>query len=136
MVGLWWYTDSGEVWGLFKPIEEAVPSGRYLHYDTMKYHLIEWETILKAFCNTQDEIDYYLSKGYKSLERGSVIYDSFNLNYLVICSKSLIKDDTFKKKVIEYYELDPDNVVFEALDHYCKVSYTGNPNLDRIIDEF
>lgn len=135
-VGIWWYTDSGEVWGLLKPTEEAVPYEGYLQYDAIKNHISEWRKVLNAFCKNQDEINSYISKGYRSLERGRVLFDIANQCYKVTCSKNLVNDNRFKSKIISYYGLDFNKVVFEALDHYCKIAYTGNPALDRFLDEF
>lgn len=133
-VGIWWYTDSGEVLGLLKPTDEGVLDGVYIQYSDRDNHLTEWRHALEMFIDDPELRENIYRKGYRSLERGRVIYNTRTQIYEVTCSKQLVNDKEFRNKIIEYYSLSNVRVEFVALDHYTKISYTGNSALDSFID--
>ena len=129
LVGIWWYTGT-DIIGVSKPVDDAEIDGPYVQYSNTENHLTLWRKVINSnFSST--EADNIISKGYKSLERGRVIYDLRTRTYLVTCSNNVVNNIEFRKKIIAYFNLSDDRVDFEPLSHYRKVELTGNWALDN-----
>lgn len=129
LVGLWWYTPDKEIWGVSKSVDDGVNDGLYIHYDSKDNHLNQWSKVVKDNC--KENAQEIINKGYKSFERGRVLYNVKTWSYEVTCSEKLVNDEEFKRKCIEYFNLKDEVVDFFALDHYYVASITGNPALDQ-----
>lgn len=128
LIGIWWYTDEGQVIGLSEPVDYGRVDGRYIQYSKGN-HMSNWQKVVTEFMSTQSE--ELIAKGFKSLYRGRVFYDTMTACYVVTCSEDLIKDIPFRNAVTEYFQLSECNRRFEALDHYrYKNELTGNPAVD------
>ncbi len=75
-----------------------------------------------------------MEKGYKSLERGRVIYNTATMMYEITCSARMIHNTNFRKNIVDYYLLSDNRFEFVQLNHYYKVELTGNPILDEFIE--
>lgn len=131
LVAIWWYTDGGEFWDFSKPLEDAENDFGYLQYSTTKNHLNMWKTAVETFVPNVEEQKVIYSKGYKSIERGRVVYNIRTQTYEVICSATLVNDTVFRNNCLDYFKLRGNRVDFEALNHYYKSELTGNDYLDN-----
>lgn len=133
LIGIWWYTDSGEVWAAAAPANSGIIDGMYVQYSDVENHLTLWSRIVKE--NTsKSEADRIISKGYKSLERGRVIYNTATMCYEITCSNNLIYDKAFRQGIIDHFQLAESQFEFVCLDHYQKTELSGNPALDAFIE--
>ena len=130
-IGIWWYTDSGDIWAVIKPTDDGVLDGQYIQYSDKENHLTLWRKVVSDNVSDPKLAHDTISKGYKSLERGRVIYNTAKQCYEVICSDKLVKDTTFRNKIVDYFQLSGNRVEFESLNHYYKYELTGNPALDN-----
>lgn len=120
-IGIWWYTDNKDIWAKLKPTDQGYLDGVYYQYENTTDPLNAWK---------QNEAPKLISKGYKSLESGRVIYNTATQCYEVICSKELVNDKEFRDKLVAAFNLSGNRVEFNALSHYYKSELTGNPALD------
>ena len=139
-IGIWWYTDEGEIWGVMKHPDDGVLSGPYVQYSDTENHLTLWSSVVKDNVNSNNkeiklDAQKIINKGYKSLERGRVIYDTRTMCYVVVCSANLVNDTAFREAVVDYYQLAGNQIDFVQNDHYYKAELTGNLALDSFYYE-
>ena len=128
-IGIWWYTDEGDIWGVMKPTDEGVLDGVFLQYSDTENHSSLWSSVVKDNVSDSSAQAEIISKGYKSLHRGRVIYNTATMCYQVTCGSELVDDVEFRKKIVEYYQLSGNQVEFLAIPtHYHKVDIS-NPAL-------
>ena len=132
LVGIWWYTDNGEFWDFSKTLDNAENDNGYLQYSTTKNHLNLWRKAVERFVKDKTKWDEIYNKGYKSIERGRVVYNVRTQCYEVVCSKELVNDMNFRKACKDYFGLNGNRVDFEALNHYCKQELTENTAIDNL----
>lgn len=132
LVSIWWYTDSGEFWDFSKTLDDAEDDYGYLQYSTTKNHLNLWREAVRQHIEDPELQKVIISKGYKSIERGRVVFNVRTQCYEVICSKELVNDLAFRKQCKEHFRLSGNRVEFEALNHYSKRELTGNPAVDEL----
>ena len=136
LVAIWWYTDDGEFWDFSKTLDDAEQDYDYLQYSKTKNHLNLWKLATDTYVKDKTIRKNIYEKGYKSIERGRVIYNIRTQTYEVICSKALVDDIDFKNKCIEHFNLTGNRVDFESLNHYYKIELTGNPSIDKFYFDF
>lgn len=134
LVGIWWYTDNRDIWALSCPVDSGVLDGVYVQYSDNKNHMNMWNSIVKEHVQDEDEQQKILAKGYRSIERGRVIYNTATMSYEVTCSNSLINDKEFRSAIASYFQLEGNRYEFVALNHYGKLELTGNPAVDSFIE--
>lgn len=134
LIGIWWYTDSGDIWGVTKPTDDGVLDGMNIQYSDKDNHMTLWSSVLKDNVDDEEEISEYLKKGFRCLERGRVIYNTAAMVYQIICSKDIINNESFRSAVVDYFQLDSARYEFVPLDHYNKIELTGNPAVDAMIE--
>lgn len=131
LVGIWWYTPSKDIIGVTKSIDDGVSDGDYIQYDDKQNHLTLWRKVIKD--NYKEPVaSKIISKGYKSFERGRVIYNLRTQCYEITCSKNLVNDLEFRKKIIDYFNLGSDRKDFVSLGHYYVAELTGNKFIDDL----
>ena len=135
LVAIWWYTDNGEFWDFSKTLDDAEQDFNCLQYSSTKNHLSLWRDVVNNHVKNEEERKQLISKGYKSIERGRVVYNLQNQRYEIICSEKLVNDPEFRKKCIDYFNLGSDKYEFFALNHYGKQELTGNPYVDSMYYE-
>jgi hypothetical protein len=134
LVSIWWYTDTGEFWSVSCTLDNAVDSYGYLQVSLTDNHMNLWRKVVYDNADPA-EADKIISKGYKSIERGRVVFNVRTQAYEVICSKALVNDAEFRDACIQYFGLSGNRYSFEALSHYGKQELTGNPVLDKLYYE-
>ena len=132
LIGIWWYTDEGHIWAVKKPADEGALDGPYLHYSDTESHFTLWKRMVTQNISDSQAATARISLGFKSLERGRVIYDTRTQCYEVTCSETLYLDNDFRTKIKKAYNLEHSRVTFVHLHHYRKLCLTGNPVLDAI----
>lgn len=128
-IGIWWYTDEGEIWAQSDFTDNGIQYGPYLQYSAKENHMTLWRSTVMR--NAKDNANQIIAKGYKSLERGRVIYNCRTACYEVTCSENLVHDKSFRRAIIDYFDLKGNQIEFVALQHYHKMELTGNPSLDE-----
>lgn len=128
-IGIWWYTDDKEVWAESCPTDDGELDGPYLQYSSSKNHMTLWSTVVMR--NAKNNANSIIVKGYKSLERGRVIYNCRTACYEVTCSESLINDKEFRRSIIDHFDLKGNQIEFVKLNHYHKEELIGNLALDE-----
>ena len=134
LIGIWWYPGEGTVWGVSCPTDDGVLSGMYLQYHNTKNHMSLWKQVVEDNVADKKEQSGILSKGFKSVERGRVIYNTATMCYEITCSNEIIEDAEFQKAIVAYYQLSGNRYEFVPLQHYHKLELTGNPALDAFIE--
>lgn len=133
-VGIWWYTDKGELWEESIPTNNGILCGTYIQYSDTENHLTLWPSIVKKYVKGEKLQRDIIAEGYKSIERGRVIYNTATMTYEITCSQRIIYDSGFRKKIVDYYHLSKGRYEFTPLNHYHKIKLTGNPALDEFIE--
>ena len=134
-VSIWWYTDSGDFWDFCKPLDDAEEDHGYIQYSTTKNHCTLWRDVVNNNVSDSDERKIIISNGYKSIERGRVIFNIRTQSYEIICSDTLAKDKSFRDKCVDNFGLRGNRYDFIPLTHYGKQFLTGNPALDSMYYE-
>lgn len=130
LVAIWWYTDDGEFWDFAKSLDDAEDDHGYLQYSLTKNHLNLWRTaVIKNVVDPELQTEI-INRGYKSIERGRVVFNIRSQCYEVICSQALVNDTDFRDACIKQFNLSGNRVDFIAMNHYRKEQLTGNPALD------
>lgn len=128
-VSIWWYRD-GEFWSFDKSLEDAEEFNGYLQYSNTQNHLTLWRQVInRHICNEADRKSI-ISKGYKSIDRGRIVYNIRAQCFEILCSPELQKDKKFIQDCIKYFELSGKRYSFIPMYHYTKHELTGNPVLD------
>lgn len=133
LIGIWWYTDEGQVWGKCCPVDDGELDGMYLQLSRSKNHMTLWSSTVKDNVEDVEDQRSIIALGYRSLERGRVIYNTATQCYEVTCSKNIVDDEEFRKAIISYFQLSGNRVDFVPLNHYFKIELTGNPAVDSYI---
>ena len=134
-VSIWWYTDNDEFWDFSKPFDDAEDDHGFLQYSITKNHFTLWREAVKNHITNKEQQDKIISKGYKSIERGRVVFNIRSQSYEIICSEKLCKDNNFRNKCVEYFNLTGNRYSFIPMNHYGKQELTGNPSLDSMYYE-
>ena len=135
LVAIWWYTDSGEFWDFVKTLDDAEDDHGFLQYSVTQNHMTLWMDAVRANVSDPDKQKSIISNGYKSIERGRVVFNIRTQSYEVTCSDALVNDTEFRSRCIERFNLSGNRYDFIAIRHYSKQSLTGNPALDSMYYE-
>ncbi|MCM1286664.1 MAG: hypothetical protein NC240_00035 [Clostridium sp.] len=109
-VGIWWYTDDGDIWVVSTSKDDGELDGPYLQYSTKENDMTLWRKLVSD--NRKSNLEESVSKDYKTLECGRVVYDCRTCCYEVTCSEKLIYDKEFRMKIIDCFELSGNQVEF------------------------
>ena len=123
-VGIWWIFNN-EVIADLVSLDNGYNDGSFIHYSETKNHLTEWRRLMNDF-GARDQIP----KGYKSIERGRVVYNIRTMCYEIVCSEIVSKDLNTLKKIIEAFELSSSRYDIVVDPHYHIAEITGNPAID------
>lgn len=126
-IGIWWFYNN-KVVGMYVPLSEGVAYRGYIQFDKIKNHITEWESTIKE--QLPEALDF-IPKGYRSIERGRVIYDPRSMVYVIVCSNALAADSNVIKLIADEFEIS--NLRYDVMpsSHYDIPTYTGNPTLDN-----
>lgn len=125
-VGIWWFYN-GKVVGEYCPVDEGVDDRGYIQFSKTDNHITKWESVIKEQLPEAVEL---ISKGYRSIERGRVVYDIRSQVYEIICSQAIANDNQAIQCIADAFEIS--NLRFDVIpsSHYYVPTYTGNPTLD------
>ena len=126
-VGIWWFYNNIVV-GEYCPVEDAVDDRGYLQFSRTKNHITEWESTIRE--QLPEAIDM-ISKGYRSIERGRVVYDVRSQVFEIICSQAIASDENAIKAIAEEFEISNQRYDVIPNSHYYIPMLTGNPTLDN-----
>lgn len=135
LVSIWWYTDHDEFWDYSTDLNSAVESNGYLQYSNEKNHLNLWRSVVAKYIESPSERQNIINNGYKSIERGRVIFNIRTQSYEIICSEALCQNAKFRENCIKYFNLAGNRYDFVPLHHYGIMKLTGNPALDQFYYE-
>lgn len=130
MVSIWWYTDDGEFWDFSKYMDDADERYGYLQYSNTQNHMTLWRQAVKDHVSDKSNQDAIVAKGYKSYERGRIVYNIRTQCFEITCSSTLFQNREFRDSCVDYFGLRGNRYEFVKLDHYSKQELTGNPMLD------
>lgn len=127
-VGIWWIYDD-IVLADMKPLDEGYNDGYLIHYDDTKNHSTEWRKVVhESF--PESEAETIIKKGYKSIERGRVVYNIRTMCYEITCSEAISTQIDKLKLVVDTFNLNNCRYDFLVEHHYHIAEITGNPALD------
>lgn len=130
LVAIWWYTDNGEFWDYSTTLDDAVECHGYLQASNEYNHMSLWRKVVRKYISDPQEQAAIIAKGFKSIERGRVVFNIRTQCYEIICSEVLVNDRDFRDACKSYFNLNGCRCEFEALHHYFKQELTGNPAVD------
>lgn len=125
-VGIWWFYDNTVI-GEYCPIEDAVDDRGYLQFSKTKNHITEWESTIKE--QLPEAIDI-IPKGYRSIERGRVVYNIRSQVFEIICSQLIAADTNALRMIADEFGIADQRYDIIPSSHYYIPKITGNPTLD------
>lgn len=126
-VGIWWFYDNTVI-GEYCPIEEAVDDRGYLQFSKTKNHITEWESIIREQLPAAINM---IPKGYRSIERGRVVYDIRSQIFEIICSQEIEENENAIKLIAKEFDISGQRYDVIPSSHYYIPTLTGNPALDN-----
>lgn len=126
-VGIWWFYNN-KIIGEYCPIDEGVDDRGYIQFSKVKNHVTEWEAAIKE--QLPESIDM-IPKGYRSIERGRVVYNIRSQVYEIVCGQAIAKDENAIKLIAEAFEISDTRYDVVVSSHYYIPTMTGNPALDN-----
>lgn len=128
-IGIWWIKDDIVI-ADYKTTDEGYNDGSFINYDQFKNHSTEWRRLIKEYF--PDEADELIKKGYKSLDRGRVVYNLRTQCYEITCGDNVFNDIDTRKELVAAFNLQNCRFDFVNLGtHYHIAELTGNPALDQ-----
>lgn len=126
-VGIWWFYNNTVI-GEYCPVDEGVDDRGYIQFSKTKNHITEWESVVRE--QLPEAIDL-IPKGYRSIERGRVVYNIRSQVYEIICSQEIASDERAIKLIAEEFQIS--NLRYDVIpsSHYYIPPLTGNPALDN-----
>lgn len=126
-VGIWWFYNN-KVIGEGCPVSDGVDDRGYIQFSLTDNHITLWEKVIRE--QLPEAIDL-ISKGYRSIERGRVVYDLRSQVYEIICSHTLASDENAIKLIAKEFDIEDLRYDVIPSSHYYIPTYTGNPTLDN-----
>jgi len=108
-VGIFW-VYKGKVIGRAISLDQGVASGDWI--DSPDEHVTQWERE-PAFSSLRK-----IGDGYESVPRGRVVWFEQGKKSVIYMDKKLLTSDASKKKVAEFFDLDPATVQWKSDPHY------------------
>ena len=72
LVGIWWIKDDVVIADAVD-LDSGYNDGNFIHYDEVRNHTTEWSRLIREYF--PDDADTIIRKGYKSIDRGRVVYN-------------------------------------------------------------
>ena len=129
LVGIWWIYNSDVVIADARPLDDGFNDGNFVNYDEFKNHSTEWRKLVSTYL--PEIADTLIPKGFKSIERGRVVYNLRTMAYEIVCSEKVYKDIEQRKLIVDAFELSNCRYDFIISPHYHIAEITGNPALDQ-----
>ena len=126
-VGIWWFYNN-QVVGEYCPVSEGVGDRGYTQFSTTDNHITKWENTIKE--QLPEAVDL-IPKGYRSIERGRVVYDIRSQIYEIVCSQAVAADAEAIKLIADAFNIADLRYEVVPSSHYYVPTLTGNPALDN-----
>ena len=126
-VGIWWFYNN-KVIGEYCPTDEGVDDRGYIQFSRTKNHITEWESTIKE--QLPEAVDL-IPSGYRSIERGRVVYNIRSQVYEIVCSYALSENESAIKLIADEFGISSTRYDVVPSPHYEVPSLTGNPTLDN-----
>lgn len=126
-VGIWWFYND-KVIGESCPKSEGIVDGDCIQFSSVDNHITMWESVIRE---QLPEYSDSISKGYRSIERGRVVYNFRTQVYEITCSYALASDENVIRLIAEAFNIADLRYDVVPLSHYYVPTYTGNPTLDN-----
>ena len=126
-VGIWWFYNN-RIIGEMCPVSQGVEDGSCIQFSKVDNHITKWESTIRE--QLPEAIDL-IPKGYRSIERGRVVYNYRTQVYEITCSYKIASDDGAIKSIAEAFNIADLRYDVVPLRHYQMPEYTGNPTLDN-----
>lgn len=114
-VGVWWYTDKGQVLGAYCSINDSVLNRPYRQYSMSDNHITLWKKAVEDYIDNEEEQKLVYTLGYDGYEHGSVIYDLRTQCFYIICSETIYNNLIARKAIKSAFGLDRYNVDFQRV---------------------
>jgi len=102
LVGIWWIKDNVVIADC-KTLDDGYNDGSFINYSETKNHDTEWRKLIKEYF--PEEAEEIISKGYKSLDRGRVVYNLRTQCYEVTCGDNVFTSLAKRRLIIDAFEL-------------------------------
>lgn len=126
-VGIWWFYNN-KVIGEYCPLSDAIEDRGYMQFSKTRNHITEWESTIRE--QLPEAVDL-IPKGYRSIERGRVVYDPRAMVYEIICSQVVASDDAAISAIAKEFDIADLRYDVIPSSHYYVPTLTGNPALDN-----
>lgn len=126
-VGIWWFYNN-KVVGEYCPVDGGVDDHGYIQFSKINNHITRWESTIKE--QLPEAVDL-IPKGYRSIERGRVVYNIRSQVYEIVCSYAVASNESAIKLIAHEFEIDGLRYDVIPSAHYYVPDYTGNPTLDN-----
>lgn len=126
-VGIWWFYNN-KVVGEYCPVSDGTNDHGYLQFSTTDNHITLWESTIKE--QLPEAVDL-IPKGYRSIERGRVVYDIRSQVYEIICSHTIASNENAINLIAKEFDIADLRYDVIPSSHYYVPTYTGNPTLDN-----
>lgn len=126
-VGIWWFYNN-KVVGEYCPISEGIDDRGYIQFSDVDNHITKWESTVQEQLPEAADL---IPKGYRSIERGRVVYNIRSQVYEIICSQAIASDENAINLIAN--EFDIVDLRYDVIpnSHYYVPTYTENPTLDN-----
>lgn len=112
LVGLWWYTDDGELWAVTRLTQSGFKMYINIKYDFILDHSKIWKKVVKEHVPDEDTANQIIARGWKSFEYGSVEYNTVFDHYEITCSRKIALNTEIRQKIIDAYHLQDGKYTF------------------------
>lgn len=126
-VGIWWFYNN-KVIGEYCPIDEGIDDRGYIQFSKTKNHITEWESTIREQLPEATDL---LSKGYRSIERGRVVYNIRSQIYEIVCSPEFGVDENAINLIATEFGISDLRYGVVLSYHYTIPKLTNNPTLDN-----
>jgi len=126
-VGIWWFYNN-KVVGVYCPLSEGVEQWGYVQFSNSENHMTMWEDIIEE---QLPEATDMIPLGYRSIERGRVVYDARSQVYEIICSEKIASDNNAIQLIAKEFNISDLRYEVEPSSHYYVPHFTNNPTLDN-----
>ena len=126
-VGIWWLYNN-KVIGEYCPLSEAIEDRGYMQFSKTRNHITEWESTIRE---QLPEAANLIPKGYRSIERGRVVYDPRAMVYEIICSQAIASDKAAISAIAKEFDIADLRYDVIPSSHYYVPTLTDNPTLDN-----
>ena len=126
-VGIWWFYNN-KVVGEYCPKSKGVIDGDCIQFSTEDNHMTKWKSVVEE---QLPEAINLIPLGYRSIERGRVVYNFRTQVYEITCSYLLASNKYAILKIAEAFNISDLRYDVVPMAHYSIPAYTGNPALDN-----